>query len=475
MNKVRRIGIALFIIMLTVPSMIWGALGMISFGDHDFKASLEYDVGEKREKSEIADSVTDVSPSEMLENYYNDRIPFRSEIITINKKLTEMVERPYNQYIEKKYVAEAVEAARTQKDEKTAFEDEVTPTTDEILQNPLPAAEEAAAEDTQTSEVVEEEQVTETVELPDYAEENFSQEEETAKEQTDIPKVPLRVINDKVVIGAQGWLFFGEQRSINNYRCANLKSEEELASYADEFSRLNDACNAAGKQLICFVCPEKESIYPEYYPDVEQLGDINLATQVTDYITQNRGVQFIYPKKELCTYKDRYQLYYRHDTHWNAVGGYIGTAQIIRAAGLYAPSPDEIYTKPVTIESGDLILLSGMAGDEYKEDTNYDVGYMSHVGVFADKSFFDDVSSIDITSQSENDRYLVLVGDSCKMHMLQYLAVNFNHVTFVHSNALSTKTAVDAIGAADVIVLETAERKTAEFSSVAKNVSSLLE
>ena len=157
MNKVRRIGIALFIIMLTVPSMIWGALGMISFCDHDFKASLEYDVGEKREKSEIADSVTDVSPSEMLENYYNDRIPFRSEIITINKKLTEMVERPYNQYIEKKYVAEAVEAARTQKDEKPAFEDEVTPTTDEILQNPLPAAEEAAAEDTQTSEVVEEE------------------------------------------------------------------------------------------------------------------------------------------------------------------------------------------------------------------------------------------------------------------------------------------------------------------------------
>lgn len=476
MNKLRKTGIALFMMVLILPSVIWGGLRALDYCGLNTMDAFEADTGEKREEASLTEEISTFSIGAGIERYYNDRIPFRATIINADKKLTSLVERPYNEYIENKYAAE--EAAV---DEIPATEE--VQVADADINNG--EGEETSFWDAVTEEQdIEEEQEDEEVANNEAVDEDIVLEEDEELEEEEIveevieentSELPLRIANDKVVLGADGWLFYGESRCIENFRGTNLKNEAELANYAQPFIALKTYCELKGGQFRAFVCPDKERVYTEYYPNVTRESEISLTEQVRDYITANSSVQFIYPKNELKKYKNAYQLYYKHDSHWNAAGGFVGTRELLLSLGVPTVTIDNVYTAPVTISSGDLILLGGLSQDDYPEDTNYDIGFMNHVGVFSDDSFNSDRRMIDITSQSENHQYLVLVGDSCKMNMLQYLAVNYEHVTFVHKNAITDTASQEALRAADVIVLEIAERNVNEFSTVAWKVYEAVE
>lgn len=476
MNKLRKIGIALFMMELVLPSVIWGGLRALDYCGLNVMEAFETDTGEKREEAALPEEMLSFSIGAGIEKYYNDRIPFRATIINADKKLTSLVERPYNEYIENKYsatepeeevVIEEIQVADIDA-EDTNGEGEETSFWDTAVEE----------QDVQSEQEIDEEQPVEIVEEDILEEDSEEPEEEEIIEaviEENTSEIPLRVVNDKVVLGADGWLFYGESRCIENFRGTNLKNETELANYAQPFIALKTYCELKGGQFRAFVCPDKERIYTEHYPNVTKESEISLTEQVRDYITVNSSVQFLYPKNELRKYKNAYQLYYKHDSHWNAAGGFVGTRELLLSLGVPVQTIDNVYTAPVTISSGDLILLGGLSPEDYAEDTNYDIGYMNHVGVFSDDSFNSDRRMIDITSQSENHQYLVLVGDSCKMNMLQYLAVNYDHVTFIHKNAISDTASQEALRTADVIVLEIAERNVNEFSTVAWKVYEAVE
>lgn len=476
MNKLRKTGIALFMMVLILPSVIWGGLRALDYCGINTMDAFEADTGEKREEASLTEEISTFSIGAGIERYYNDRIPFRATIINADKKLTSLVERPYNEYIENKYAAEeaavdeipATEEVQVVDADINNGEGEETSFWDTAVEE----------QDVQSEQENEEELPEEIVEEDILEEETEEPEEEEIIEEVieeDTSELPLRVVNDKVVLGADGWLFYGESRCIENFRGTNLKNETELANYAQPFIALKTYCELKGGQFRAIVCPDKERVYTEYYPNVPKESELSLTEQVRDYITANSSVQFLYPKNELKKYKNAYQLYYKHDSHWNAAGGFIGTRELLLSLGVPVQTIDSIYTAPVTISSGDLILLGGLSQEDYPEDTNYDIGFMNHVGVFSDDSFNSDRRMIDITSQSENHQYLVLVGDSCKMNMLQYLAVNYDHVTFVHKNAITDTASQEALRAADVIVLEIAERNVNEFSTVAWKVYEAVE
>lgn len=490
MKKVKVIGIALFMMALIAPSLVWGGFMALDFCGLNIMDELDADTGEKREDSTLSEEMTYVSLGANIEEYYNDRIPFRSTIINADKKLTGLVERPYNSYIENKYQASTEDTNETIGAEEpepvnqtadagtTSFWDNYGQSEEPIDEVSTPDSVGGNAdvddEDKTDDQTAAEGEGDTDENTEDNNEEEITEEEyvETAETTSDIP---LRIVNDKVILGAENWLFYGESKSIENFRGTNLKSEEELVNFAQPFIALKTFCELRDRQFIAFVCPDKEKIYTEYYPNVDKVSEISLTEQVQSYITSNSSVKFIYPKSELRKYKKSYQLYYKHDSHWNAAGGFIGTREILLSLGIPTQTIDEVYSAPVTISSGDLILLGGLSQDEYPEDTNYDIGYMNHVGVFCDDPFNSDKRRIEITSQSENYSHLVLVGDSCKMNMLPYLAVNFDRVTFIHKNAISDESSKAAFLDADVIVLEIAERNINEFSTVAWKVYEAVE
>jgi len=504
MKKAKITGIIIFMMILLIPSALWGIMGLFGVG-------RDYDIGEKREKSRISEDVTFVSFGKEYENYYNDRLPFRSDIITLYRKIDGAVEKPYEDYLARKYSpkeepkteetaaltdvehtngescrdtytgSEETETGAAVKSDETLKSDEASK--DEVAGEEGEAAgEEAAGEEAQIDpEDAENEETSEGDEEEteeEKTEEDETEEEGTEEEATDVMQMsdmPFRCVNDKVVIGADGWLFYGEPRNIRNFKGNNLKSEEELANYAMPFISMKTLCDMNGKEVRFFVCPEKEMIYSEYYPRVEVASEYRLTEQVRDYLEANSSVDIIYPKTELRNERNNYQLYYKHDSHWNAAGGYLATQCLLGTLGIERAPLYVYYYKPIKIESGDLILLGNLNPDSYPDDLNYDIGYKSNIEVIPSEPYMSDVPYMEVTSTAQNESRLVLVGDSYKMHILPYLGAEFAHVTFVHRNSIESGRAVEAICNADIIVVETSEGYIEDFSKQVWNVYSILE
>ena len=484
MKKAKITGIVIFMMILLIPSALWGIMGLFGVG-------RDYDIGEKREKSGISENVTLVSFGKEYENYYNDRLPFRSDIITLYRKIDGAVEKPYEDYLARKYspkeeqkAEETVARTDTEKPNGESFWDthtgsEETDTgaagkSDETLKPDDASKDEVTGEEDETAgeEAVIDPKDAENEEASEEDEEETEEEEEDVMQMSDMP---FRCVNDKVVIGADGWLFYGEPRNIRNFKGSNLKNEEELANYAMPFISMKTLCDMKGKEVRFFVCPEKEMIYSEYYPKVEVVSEYRLTEQVRDYLTANSSVDIIYPKTELRNERNNYQLYYKHDSHWNAAGGYLATQCLLGTLGIERSPLYVYYYKPVKIESGDLILLGNLNPESYPDDLNYDIGYKSNIEVIPSEPYMSDVPYMEVNSTAQNESRLVLIGDSYKMHILPYLGAEFAHVTFVHRNSLESGRAVEAICNADIIVVETSEGYIEDFSKQVWNVYSILE
>lgn len=88
------ISIIVFIGMLTLPTVIWSVVMSVS---PETIAAWDYDLGEKRDKTELpGDLVVDGNFAE-LENYYNDRVPFRSILISVNRWINSRAEAVYRE------------------------------------------------------------------------------------------------------------------------------------------------------------------------------------------------------------------------------------------------------------------------------------------------------------------------------------------------------------------------------------------
>ncbi len=70
-----------FMMILILPSAVWGVLRMIARSNPAVMEMLDYDLGENRERAPFPESFDLDEYTKELEAYYNDRAPFRSVLI----------------------------------------------------------------------------------------------------------------------------------------------------------------------------------------------------------------------------------------------------------------------------------------------------------------------------------------------------------------------------------------------------------
>ena len=74
------IRILIFLAVLLVPAILWGITGLFGLNKY-----LDYDTNEKRNKHELAEDLSLGNLTSELEAYYNDRVPFRSVFLSVNR------------------------------------------------------------------------------------------------------------------------------------------------------------------------------------------------------------------------------------------------------------------------------------------------------------------------------------------------------------------------------------------------------
>ena len=283
------------------------------------------------------------------------------------------------------------------------------------------------------------------------------------------------------IYGRRDWLFYSGDNSEGYYRGTNLLSVEETGAWRDSFAALDRVCREKGIDLVIMTAPNKEQMYPEYMPTYKVETQTKRQDAFLSYMNAFSSVRYIYPKAELNTTKIFYDVFYKQDTHWNALGGFTGAMAVYRALGLATTNVFELDVTERTREGGDLSNFSGYKTTyrdwsiSYKPEIKTTVEYYeNHV-----TSSPTELSQFHAEGALYADKKLVVLGDSFRHALSGVMSKDFGKSTFAHRKELDFETpvvmeALRELGAGDVLLLMAVERYDGQLPAAADRLTAIL-
>ena len=146
--------------------------------------------------------------------------------------------------------------------------------------------------------------------------------------------------NDKYILtGKNNWLFLSLDNPENNYLNIEKFSQVDLQKTVDYLVSIDKYCKKQNKKFILVICPDKNKLYVEYYPDlyIKNITDGHRRTEQLIKELQKNNVDVLYlydilQKNKINKYNSL--LYYKNDTHWNRYGAYLGYIELTKRIGI---------------------------------------------------------------------------------------------------------------------------------------------
>lgn len=135
-----------------------------------------------------------------------------------------------------------------------------------------------------------------------------------------------------VIKGKEGWLFYGEEKFLEDYTKTDTFSPEQLVLWRQNLEWKHAWLKAQGIAYFFIVAPNKHTIYAEYLPEyIHKQVDRSRIDQLAEYVTTHNEVPFVDLRAVLLAAKSAARIYSKTDTHWNSVGANISQYEIISA------------------------------------------------------------------------------------------------------------------------------------------------
>ena len=276
---------------------------------------------------------------------------------------------------------------------------------------------------------------------------NLAGKSEGAKMASEISKATsgnTYIESTQVLLGKDNWLFYKSTQDgdpIADYQGINHYTEEQMAQIAAKLQQERDYFESLGCEFYILSIPNKASVYPEYMPSsIKQENKTSRTEIFMDYLKNNTDLNVVNAKDSLVATKKAYQVYYKTDTHFNAIGSFM-TVQALKEAinGNFDSLEDVKFKKVNENYSGDLAALCDMQ-DTFNDDVMYEL----------------DVESVN--KKLKSDQKVLIIGDSFSDHMVNIMSQYYAQVDAV--NIWSFNLAMIQEYQPDVVVWECAERYT---------------
>ena len=237
--------------------------------------------------------------------------------------------------------------------------------------------------------------------------------------------------------GKENWLFLGNNydQSVAKLQLAIKPSNEQLEVTEDLFSKAAEATKKYDSELVLILGPNKESIYPEYLPEVFQpTNNFRYSSYFLDRLKGIPNLTVYDPTSNLLTLKkSEGLLYWKTDTHWNDKGAFLAFKGFLEKFSIPAPKVD---FKEGTAKNGDLIGISGLSNfpldavDDWKAIWNSQPN-LSQGTLQKEKETSFGTSGLITNSQPLSEKYVWVVGDSFSVGMRAYFNATFKQVLYV--------------------------------------------
>jgi alginate O-acetyltransferase complex protein AlgJ len=168
-----------------------------------------------------------------------------------------------------------------------------------------------------------------------------------------------------VVVGRDGWFFYGDDKAIEDYAEVEPMTPEAIANWRQAVLAARDWLSPRGVAYIFTVAPDKHVVYAEEMPPaVARVGDLSRTDQLLTAL-QDTGLA-VDLRPALFAAKARERIYQQTDTHWNDRGALAAYQSIIAAVRARVPGTPPAWTRddfePVDrrIEGLDLAGMMGL-------------------------------------------------------------------------------------------------------------------
>ena len=103
-----------------------------------------------------------------------------------------------------------------------------------------------------------------------------------------------------------------------------------MADLQRKLDSLDALLKSKGIKLVVIVPPNKNTIYPEYLPpQVPVIGSQSRLDQLLAYQQQHGGFKILDIRSALLSARNKQQIYYSCDTHWNPYGAFVAYQAIL--------------------------------------------------------------------------------------------------------------------------------------------------
>jgi alginate O-acetyltransferase complex protein AlgJ len=167
--------------------------------------------------------------------------------------------------------------------------------------------------------------------------------------------------SSRVLIGEDNWLFYTDPidgNSLEDYRRNDPLTPQQLRNWKIALEVRYRWIKKQGTQYLFVIAPDKHSIYGEYMPSrINKVGQKSRLDQLLEYM-QDSEVPILDLRESLIRAKNRGQLYYKNNTHWNDFGASVAQHEITRHFLKYYPT-----LSPIDYDFKEFLLTEIKGGD----------------------------------------------------------------------------------------------------------------
>jgi len=155
-----------------------------------------------------------------------------------------------------------------------------------------------------------------------------------------------------LIVGRDGWLFFGKKNAVAQARGLAKSSPRKLARWTRELERRRDWLRDHGIAYLVVFVPNKHRVYAEYLPaSVPLTGEASTLDQLVAHLGRTTDVPVLDLRGPLERAKARIRIYHKTDTHWNDHGAYTAYVEILRRVSALLPGYPA--PKPISVRRVD--------------------------------------------------------------------------------------------------------------------------
>lgn len=273
------------------------------------------------------------------------------------------------------------------------------------------------------------------------------------------------MVHPLFMYGKEGHIYFKDPAYISAYQKLNTDAEY-IDDMVDYLSRTKEYLDEKDIPFVFFLCPDKKTIYPEYFPDSIHVKEDNES--VIEHVKNaldKTDIEYVIPTEELLKAKEDEVIYNKlYDaTHWNALGAMKGQKlldekireKVEGIAPLDENDFDLSYVKETSLDVAHFPIDEDVPQYTLKNDTSESASYyLSPYIKCPNPSFYKHFTN---PSLGNGKKALVLI-DSYFTNYINFYTGRFEEVYFIHRGNYDHLQYFVNLVFPDVVVFETAER-----------------